>query len=434
MTSVPDGQESLRQHILRSLLVGAALVAFFIPLDARYGPAAIAWRAGWAAVLLAAAALQRRGRPRLGVAAAFFAASASGLFQAVLVAVTHGTSSPRFGILAALPLAVLILLPDLPLAAVLVFTGTFSGGLAVILLEGRSFEYAFEWTLLALTLLVVTLVGAMGFRRVWLGQLQAERAQAEAQERLAASERRSAQIERLAVVGRLAAGVAHEINNPLSFAKSNLCYLKEGRARGEVASPEFDEALDEAIHGVSRIAQIVKDMRGLAGDAPDVAEPFCVESAVREAWRIASVRLSGLGTRLEIAEGLPAAVGSPRLLVQALVNLVVNAAEAAEAAPSDHRRWVALSARADRDAVVISVEDGGPGLSEEAERRLFEPFFTTKGTRGTGLGLALVREHVARCGGSIEGENARGAGARFTIRLPLRAATGAAPDPPERPS
>ena len=138
---------------------------------------------------------------------------------------------------------------------------------------------------------------------------------------------------------------------------------------------------------------------------------------------MASLRLTGVRALLEVAPGLPHVTGPARLLVQAIVNLVVNAADAAEPAPTPERRWVTLRARTEQGTVHISVEDGGPGLSDEVRRRLFEPFFTTKGTRGTGLGLALVREHVGRCGGQVEAENVPGAGARFTIRLPVAAGT-----------
>jgi two-component system, NtrC family, sensor kinase len=308
---------------------------------------------------------------------------------------------------------VLLMQPHVPSVAMAVGCGCLVGGFAVIARDGRDLWFALEWGALSVAIGVLALLGSSGFRRVWLSEVEAQRAHGEALERLAESERRRARAERLALVGRLAAGVAHEINNPLSFVKSNVQFLQR-----EPSAEERADALRESLEGIERIAQIVGDLRSLARDAPEDERPFPPASALEEAWRLASVRLRSVRVQRDEAGDLPPVRGSRRLLVQALVNLLANAAEAAEGMPDPGRRWVALRAAPERGGVAITVEDGGPGLSEEALRHLFEPFFSTKGTRGTGLGLALVREHAARCGGTVEGANRPGAGAAFTLWLP----------------
>jgi C4-dicarboxylate-specific signal transduction histidine kinase len=310
----------------------------------------------------------------------------------------------------------MLLLPHLPAVTACVAAGTLAGGAYLVALDGRGTSFALEWGVLSLLICALALIGAIGFRRVWFSEVEAHRARSEALTQLAASEGRRARAERLALVGQLAAGVAHEINNPLSFVKSNLQFLKRGGP-----AEEQREAVDEALQGIDRIAQIVGDLRGLARDEGQEDVLLSVEDVLDEAWRLASTRLRSVRAQREVAPGLPQVRANRRSMVQALVNLLANAVEAAETADTPARRWVTARAEAVREGVAIIIEDGGPGLSPEVARRLFEPFFTTKGAKGTGLGLALVREQVGRCGGTVEGVNRVEGGARFTIWLPQAA-------------
>ena len=402
----------------RSLLVGVALLTVYLPLDLYLplGRRAATWRVGWMLVLLGAAALQRPRWPRVGVWVTRVAIVASGVAGVAVVAFGGGTHGARFGFLLAFPLAALVLFPELPVAVGTLGATCLLGGMALIVREGRDAWFTLEWAVLSFAITVLAVVGAATFRRLWLSELRAQQSRAEALQQLADSERRRAQVERLALVGRVAAGVAHEINNPLSYVKSNVQFL-----RGVELSLEAREALGDALLGIDRIAQIVADMRGLASEWHEPPAVFSVGEALEEAWRLASARLATVHASWSAAPGLPQVRGNRRLLVQALVHLVVNAADAAASAPETSRRWVTARAHPAAGGVAIDVDDGGPGLSPEVVQHLFEPFVSTKGTNRAGLGLALVREHVAQCGGTVQGGNRDSGGARFTICLPADA-------------
>nr|WP_249347076.1 HAMP domain-containing sensor histidine kinase [Corallococcus exiguus] len=259
-------------------------------------------------------------------------------------------------------------------------------------------------------------------RNAHLERVEALRQLAESESRRVRVERQRAEVERLVVVGQLAAGVAHEVNNPLAYVKSNLHYLQEEWAHG---SPEDLEdvrrVLDETQQGVLRIQQIVTDLRLFSREAPDELESCDVAQALAEAQRLASVRLRSLGVvERDVAEELSPARVTARHLVQVLVNLLLNSADALESARSSKPAHVMLRARMDDGRVRVEVEDNGPGIPEAALSRLFEPFFTTKPPgKGTGLGLALCRDYVARAGGTLDAENRAEGGARFILRLPV---------------
>jgi signal transduction histidine kinase len=428
MVSVAVPRGAQQRLWRRTLLVGAALLAAYFPLDLRLpaGLQAASWRLGWMALLLAAAALQRPGWRRLSTWAIRVAIVASGAAATAVVTYGGGTEGARFGFLLAFPLVGLVLFPEFPVSVGALGATCLLGGLGLLVDEGRDGWFAFEWAMLSFALTVLAVVGAIAFRRLWLSELLAQRARAEALEQLGESERRRAQSERLALMGRLAAGVAHEINTPLSYVKANV-----GILRDEALSDEARLALDDALAGIERIAQIVTDMRGLARDGPDLQAAFSVEEALEEAWRLASLRLATVRASWSAEPGLPPVAGNRRLLVQALVNLATNAADAASTAGDPAGRWVSARASHGADGVVIQVDDGGPGLSPEVSDHLFETFVSTKGVQGVGLGLALVREHVTRCGGTVEGGNRSDGGARFTIRLP--AAPAGVPEPDAEP-
>ena len=225
---------------------------------------------------------------------------------------------------------------------------------------------------------------------------------------LAEHQDRLVQSEKLAGIGRLAAGVAHEINNPLGVI---LGYAKLLRRR---AAPDLAEDLAIIEEETLRAKDIVEGLLDLSRPLPAGIEPVDlralsedVVSRLREARLLDGVAVS--------VEGAGSAPGHAEKLRQVLVNLVKNAAEAAGAGGR-----VAVRV-AERDgAAEIAVEDSGPGLDPGVRGRLFEPFFTTK-PRGTGLGLAVSRAIARAHGGELAADAAAGGGARFALRLPLEA-------------
>jgi len=246
---------------------------------------------------------------------------------------------------------------------------------------------------------------------------------------------------RLAAVGELAAGIAHEINNPIAFIHANLNQLqrhwKQVGSTLQAASADRDSAamlsegeelVAESLEGIDRIAAIVRDIRGFshAGRAQrSVADPRpLVESALRMA-------APQLGSRVRVEKELSPVPGihcAPQEIQQVLLNLVLNARQAI-----DGEGTIAVAVRGEGNQVVLCVEDNGCGIPAELIDRIFDPFFTTKSVgEGTGLGLAISYEIVRRHGGEIEVESAPGRGSVFRVRLPAAREEGDAEE--ERPA
>jgi signal transduction histidine kinase len=216
---------------------------------------------------------------------------------------------------------------------------------------------------------------------------------------------RLVQSEKLAGIGRLAAGVAHEINNPLTVILGYARLMQkraEGPVRDELAIIE-DEALRardivEGLLDLSRPLPAGSDLVDLREICDDVVARLGEAAAVTAA----TLRVEGAGS----------APGAPAKLRQVLANLVRNAAEAAGPGGLVTVRVVEVPGQAR-----VEVDDSGPGIDPASAARLFEPFFTTK-DRGTGLGLAVSRAIARAHGGDVTGETRDGGGARFTLRLP----------------
>jgi two-component system, NtrC family, sensor kinase len=219
--------------------------------------------------------------------------------------------------------------------------------------------------------------------------------------------------EKLAGIGRLSAGVAHEINNPLGVI---LGYAKLLARR---AAPEMVEDLAVIEEETLRAKEIVEGLLDLSRPMPAGAERVDLRALTDDV--VARLRDARLLDGVDVTvDGAATAPGHPEKLRQVLVNLVRNAAEAAGSGGR-----VAVSVGQRDGAAEVAVEDSGPGLDPAVRGRLFEPFFTTK-PRGTGLGLAVSRAIAQAHGGELAADAARGGGARFALRLPLAAAAGEA--------
>ncbi|MES1207817.1 MAG: ATP-binding protein, partial [Pseudomonadota bacterium] len=253
--------------------------------------------------------------------------------------------------------------------------------------------------------------------------------------------------ERLASIGQLAASVAHEINNPVSFVLTSHGFLHKsigqlGRlAEALKAEPptspvrriweelgsdtlytDLVQATDDLAEGVSRIRHIVFDLRGLARteDAPSLVD---INDAVRSALRVAAAEIRGRSLVTDLGSGTMI-TGSTGRLSQVFLNLLVNAAQAV-ADRRDGKAEILVTTRREGDLVVAEVSNNGPAISPEHVPRIFEPFFTTKNAgMGTGLGLSTSRDIIRRHGGEIRVESSAETGTRFTLVLPA-AGTGA---------
>jgi two-component system, NtrC family, sensor kinase len=264
------------------------------------------------------------------------------------------------------------------------------------------------------------------------------------------------QTERLAALGTIAAGVAHEIGNPLSYTVANLALIDEelpilrseleqllARCEAREREPATCERLCGRIEelaghlqlgraGAERVRLIVRNLQGLSRRAEerhgalDLAR--VLDAAVALAWNQIRFR-----ARLKRSfADVPLIFGSEPQLVQVFVNLLVNAGQAI---PDGGRESHEVEVRTftEKGWAVVEVRDTGGGMSEPVRRRIFEPFFTTKGAgEGTGLGLWISRDVVTAHGGQIEVESTLGAGSVFRVRLPIPA-EAAAPPPSLRP-
>jgi PAS domain S-box-containing protein len=248
---------------------------------------------------------------------------------------------------------------------------------------------------------------------------------------------RLAVADRMASLGTMAAGVAHEINNPLSYVVGNLAFAREALSAGAGTPPEAltqaRQALDEANEGAARVRQIVGDLRALSRPGEDRREPVDVGAAVRSALNVAAgVLRPCAAVRLELAP-VPPVLGDPARLGQVFLNLLVNAGQAIGEGRPD-QNTITLSTAIELDGRVrVEVADTGPGIPEDVRPRIFAPFFTTKPSgQGTGLGLAICQQTVAAMGGEIEVRSRPGEGATFALLLPpapvaVRSVAGPAP-------
>jgi len=271
-------------------------------------------------------------------------------------------------------------------------------------------------------------------------------------EELVATQNRLVQSEKLASVGQLAAGVAHEINNPLGYIKSNLATLGEymrgimalitkyeeleamvmqigepglvAHARAiknrkddldvEFIKGDIDQLLDESLQGVKRVAAIVKGLKRFSHADTGRTEPVDVNRNIEETMAVAHNEIKYRAEVNYDFGDLPPVKANPVLLSQVFMNLLVNAAQAMD-------KWgrIDVVTRADNDAVVVKIRDNGCGIDKENIEKIFDPFFTTKEVGvGTGLGLSITYGIIQKLGGKIEVESEKGKGTTFTVYLP----------------
>ncbi|MCK5750106.1 MAG: PAS domain-containing protein, partial [Oricola sp.] len=283
-----------------------------------------------------------------------------------------------------------------------------------------------------------------------IGELQrAYRELDSAHQKLTQTQQRMMVSEKMAALGRLVAGVAHELNNPISFVFGNMYALKRYGAAiteylsacdGSGGNPAEMDALrkslkidrvlqdigplsDGTLEGAERVRDIVQDLRRFSSNQEETAESFNITRLVRTAadWVIKTQRVKP-AVRLDIPDKLELR-GRKGQLHQIIVNLVQNAADVLEGDPKGE--IVVTGERVGGD-VVIRVADNGPGIPLERIDKIFEPFFTTKPIgAGTGLGLYVSYNMAMKQGGDLTAANRPEGGAEFTVRVPADDASAA---------
>ena len=242
------------------------------------------------------------------------------------------------------------------------------------------------------------------------------------------------QSSRLVALGELAAGVAHELNQPLSVVSMTAGDIHDRLTEGIELTPEqLDVMMKDLLQVVARMDQTVDHMRAFSRDTseePSVA--FCLNGVVREALKLIQAQLENHGVELalDLAEDLPTVDGHPHQVEQVVLNLLANARDAlgdmesrrpAEGAGTGGwtKRILLRTCVLPGGALELEVTDNGIGVPEANRARVFEPFFTTKASgKGTGLGLSISHAIIDRHGGTIACESKVGEGTTFRVRLP----------------
>jgi PAS domain S-box-containing protein len=252
------------------------------------------------------------------------------------------------------------------------------------------------------------------------------------------------QTDRMVLAGTLAAGVGHEINNPLTYVMANLDSALESLNRvdgwesAEAILRETRTLLTEALEGAMRVRNIVRDLRFISRQEPEERrERLDVTQPLDFSLKLAASQLRHRARVLKQYEPVPFVYADASRLGQVFLNLVVNAAQAIpEGNPEAHRVCVRVRPGPD-GGVAVEVSDTGSGMTPEVLARIFDPFFTTKPVgSGTGLGLSICHGIIRALGGEITVQSEPGRGSTFTVRLPAAPAALAVDtvEPPEVPA
>jgi signal transduction histidine kinase len=269
---------------------------------------------------------------------------------------------------------------------------------------------AVNWVVLTIALVAL---GALAERL----RLEAMREREAAHRELTASREGQVLTDRLAAMGTLAAGVAHELNNPLAAIAASARYLLE-EARERSWGSDAQSAAADVAEAADRATGIIRDLREFTRPATDERPLSRLDAAWGSAVRLLRPALRERAELLaELPEDLPALRLQPSRLVQVLLNLLTNAVQAVSLNGGGRVRLAA--ARVD-GFVELTLTDTGSGMSPEALRRAFDPFFTTRAVGdGVGLGLFVAHEIITRAGGSIELRSVSGEGSTVRCRIPI---------------
>lgn len=246
---------------------------------------------------------------------------------------------------------------------------------------------------------------------------------------------RLAQADRLASVGLLAAGVAHEVNNPLAYALLNLERLARDLPKllGNVEDATADRllgCLHDAIDGARRVQRIVRELRTFARTSPDERRAVDINAVLTHSLDLAANQLRFRARVVRDLGHVPEVMGDEGRLTQVFVNLLINAAHSIEEGQVEQNE-VRVRTYLDGNTVRVEVADSGEGIPPENVPRLFDPFFTTKEPgRGSGLGLSISHSIARAHGGHITVDTAPGKGSRFVVHLPAIRDAGRVTPPP----
>jgi signal transduction histidine kinase len=227
---------------------------------------------------------------------------------------------------------------------------------------------------------------------------------------------------RLISVGRLAAGVAHEINNPLAIINESAGLIKDkfNIKKEYKEDRRLVELIDDVLESVERCGEITKQLLGFAREFDPKIEPLRFNSILSQVLSFFRKEASyrNISINKDIPEDLPLIHSDRGSLQQVFFNLINNAIQAMT---NENSRLDVTAVRKDDETITVTIKDNGGGISEEDQKRIFEPFFTTKNLEGgTGLGLAITYGIIKKLHGDISFRSKIGKGTEFTVTLPIK--------------
>jgi two-component system sensor kinase FixL len=235
-------------------------------------------------------------------------------------------------------------------------------------------------------------------------------------------EARLAHVSRLSLLGEMAAGIAHEINQPLSAITNYSTAVRNLLERGNYDAVTLKSACEGISEQVQRAGEVIRNLRKLARKHEIEKEGVSLDTLIAGVMGLvqADAGHAGIAVETAFAEGLPDVTGNVVQLQQVLLNLTRNAVDAMRQTVGRPKQMRIATARAADDTLEIRVSDRGPGVSPRLEDAIFHPFFTTK-SEGLGVGLAISRSIVQTHGGALQYEDRPGGGSTFIVTLPILA-------------
>lgn len=233
--------------------------------------------------------------------------------------------------------------------------------------------------------------------------------------------------DKLALVGTLAAGIVHEINNPVSWIRGNLNFLKTemhslyDSCNNKEILAQFEKVINESIDGADRIHRIVHDLKGFARSDETEITPIDIHETLNSVINMAMPQIKYRATlEKKFNTDIPKLLLSSGQLHQVFLNIILNAAQAIPEGNVSHNQIVITTSYL-KNQIRVDITDTGIGITESNLSHVFEPFFTTKKAgEGTGLGLSICHEIIRKMGGKITIQSTVGKGSTFSIYLPKK--------------
>ncbi|MDA5095813.1 ATP-binding protein [Aliiroseovarius sp. KMU-50] len=249
--------------------------------------------------------------------------------------------------------------------------------------------------------------------------------QIQIEEELSRQQEQLYQNEKLLAMGELLAGVAHELNNPLSVVVGHSLMLRE-----DCADPETLRQVEKISNAAERCARIVKTFLTMARQKPAKMQDLDINEVLQTAVDVAKYGdiEDGISVSYQLAQDLPMISADPDQITQVFINMILNAEQAMRESGKGQQITVKTQKAPDQSGVMITVEDDGPGIPEKSRGRVFEPFFTTREVgQGTGMGLAICHRIIQSHNGQISIETGANGGSLFQILLPLNSPNAQTP-------